>query len=90
MGCSFSNQHVNDCRFSLAGCKTTTTTAAAETTAAATTAAETTAAGTTAAATTAAPAGTKVIAVIVPPVENPFFGTMQEIAAAKARRWVME
>lgn len=26
----------------------------------------------------------KVIAVIVPPVENPFFGTMQEIAAAKA------
>ena len=27
---------------------------------------------------------TKTIAVIVPPVENPFFGTMQEIAAAKA------
>ena len=26
----------------------------------------------------------KVIGVIVPPVENPFFGTMQEIAAAKA------
>jgi len=26
----------------------------------------------------------KTIAVIVPPVENPFFGTMQEIAAAKA------
>ena len=61
--------------FSLAGCKTTTTTEA-------TTAAETTAAATTAAETTAAVA--KVIAVIVPPVENPFFGTMQEIAAAKA------
>ena len=28
--------------------------------------------------------GAKTIAVIVPPVENPFFGTMQEIAAAKA------
>lgn len=28
--------------------------------------------------------GTKTIAVIVPPVENPFFGTMQVIAAAKA------
>jgi erythritol transport system substrate-binding protein len=27
---------------------------------------------------------TKTIAVIVPPVENPFFGTMQEMAAAKA------
>jgi len=31
-----------------------------------------------------AQAGAKTIAVIVPPVENPFFGTMQEIAAAKA------
>jgi len=28
----------------------------------------------------------KTIAVIVPPVENPFFGTMQEIAAAKAEK----
>jgi erythritol transport system substrate-binding protein len=28
--------------------------------------------------------GQKVIAVIVPPVENPFFGTMQEMAASKA------
>jgi erythritol transport system substrate-binding protein len=28
--------------------------------------------------------GTKTIAVIVPPVENPFFGTMQDMAAAKA------
>jgi len=28
--------------------------------------------------------GAKTIAVIVPPVENPFFGTMQEMAAAKA------
>ena len=37
---------------------------------------------TTAEATTEAAA--KVIAVIVPPVENPFFGTMQVIAAAKA------
>jgi erythritol transport system substrate-binding protein len=62
--------------FSLAGCKTTTTTTEA------TTAVETTAVETTAAATTEAVA--KVIAVIVPPVENPFFGTMQEIAAAKA------
>ncbi len=61
--------------FSLAGCKTTTTTEA-------TTAVETTAVETTAAATTEAVA--KMIAVIVPPVENPFFGTMQEIAAAKA------
>ena len=31
-----------------------------------------------------AQAGAKTIAVIVPPVENPFFGTMQVIAAAKA------
>jgi len=31
-----------------------------------------------------AQAGSKTIAVIVPPVENPFFGTMQVIAAAKA------
>jgi len=31
-----------------------------------------------------AEAGAKTIAVIVPPVENPFFGTMQVIAAAKA------
>ncbi len=31
-----------------------------------------------------AQAGVKTIAVIVPPVENPFFGTMQVIAAAKA------
>ena len=32
----------------------------------------------------AATAGEKMICVIVPPVENPFFGAMQEIAAAKA------
>lgn len=32
----------------------------------------------------AAAEGTKTIAVIVPPVENPFFGTMQEMAASKA------
>ncbi|MFP4302519.1 MAG: D-ribose ABC transporter substrate-binding protein [Spirochaetaceae bacterium] len=32
----------------------------------------------------AAEAETKTIAVIVPPVENPFFGTMQDMAAAKA------
>ena len=32
----------------------------------------------------AEPAGQKMICVIVPPVENPFFGAMQEIAAAKA------
>jgi erythritol transport system substrate-binding protein len=32
----------------------------------------------------AAPAGKKLICVIVPPVENPFFGAMQTIAAAKA------
>lgn len=46
------------------------------------TAAETAAATETAAETAAE--AQKVIAVIVPPVENPFFGTMQEIAAAKA------
>ena len=32
----------------------------------------------------AAPEGKKLICVIVPPVENPFFGSMQEIAAKKA------
>ena len=32
----------------------------------------------------AAAGGKKLICVIVPPVENPFFGSMQEIAAAKA------
>ncbi len=32
----------------------------------------------------AAAEGPKTIAVIVPPVENPFFGTMQDMAAAKA------
>lgn len=32
----------------------------------------------------AQPAGKKLICVIVPPVENPFFGAMQEIAAKKA------
>ncbi len=32
----------------------------------------------------AAAAGSKMICVIVPPVENPFFGAMQEIAAKKA------
>jgi erythritol transport system substrate-binding protein len=32
----------------------------------------------------AAESGKKLICVIVPPVENPFFGAMQEIAAAKA------
>jgi erythritol transport system substrate-binding protein len=32
----------------------------------------------------AAPAGKKLICVIVPPVENPFFGSMQVIAATKA------
>jgi erythritol transport system substrate-binding protein len=46
------------------------------------TAAETAATTETAAETAAG--AQKVIAVIVPPVENPFFGTMQEIAAAKA------
>ncbi|MEJ5202032.1 MAG: substrate-binding domain-containing protein, partial [Anaerolineales bacterium] len=32
----------------------------------------------------AQPSGKKLICVIVPPVENPFFGAMQEIAAKKA------
>jgi len=31
------------------------------------------------------PAGKKLICVIVPPVENPFFGAMQQIASAKAK-----
>jgi erythritol transport system substrate-binding protein len=45
-------------------------------------------AATEAPAATAAPAastGQKMICVIVPPVENPFFGAMQQIAAAKAK-----
>jgi len=39
----------------------------------------------TAAAAPAAEGGKKVMCVIVPPVENPFFGAMSEIAAAKAK-----